>query len=196
MIRRPPRSTLFPYTTLFRSTRAVEPECFRRIHLHGREHGIILMRDLPRVGAVARRRKYFRRHRQAGSLEYQRLAVGTERNRGVVGIGDSFLWSCSESRRHRIYRFLRLVLRRKINRLAVRRPSQFIGAAVESFGEIFDSSRRPIVQQHAPAVRFISRRQLRVIRNEFSIRRVHRVSVESLLCGNSLGLPAGNGNNK
>src|SRR2546430_6909800 len=32
MIRRPPRSTLFPYTTLFRSTdeRAVHPACQRR----------------------------------------------------------------------------------------------------------------------------------------------------------------------
>src|SRR2546430_4670294 len=33
MIRRPPRSTLFPYTTLFRSTRAIEydvlPTCLR-----------------------------------------------------------------------------------------------------------------------------------------------------------------------
>src|SRR5258708_28737623 len=27
MIRRPPRSTLFPYTTLFRSTRRTEPGC-------------------------------------------------------------------------------------------------------------------------------------------------------------------------
>src|SRR5256885_10480354 len=27
MIRRPPRSTLFPYTTLFRSTSAIEPTC-------------------------------------------------------------------------------------------------------------------------------------------------------------------------
>src|SRR2546427_8454815 len=27
MIRRPPRSTLFPYTTLFRSTRMVDPRC-------------------------------------------------------------------------------------------------------------------------------------------------------------------------
>src|SRR5437667_8140745 len=31
MIRRPPRSTLFPYTTLFRSVAAAEEERFRRI---------------------------------------------------------------------------------------------------------------------------------------------------------------------
>src|SRR2546426_2743722 len=30
MIRRPPRSTLFPYTTLFRSPRQLVPRCFLR----------------------------------------------------------------------------------------------------------------------------------------------------------------------
>src|SRR5438876_6734033 len=30
MIRRPPRSTLFPYTTLFRSRLSAEPCCYRR----------------------------------------------------------------------------------------------------------------------------------------------------------------------
>src|SRR2546430_12461864 len=36
MIRRPPRSTLFPYTTLFRSPRAVPAERDRHLHV-GRE---------------------------------------------------------------------------------------------------------------------------------------------------------------
>src|SRR2546425_6873247 len=42
MIRRPPRSTLFPYTTLFRSVRArrrrIRFLCLRRILLDAREH--------------------------------------------------------------------------------------------------------------------------------------------------------------
>src|SRR2546425_9444694 len=49
MIRRPPRSTLFPYTTLFRSSRIVAVDCFEltnqlvelglRHFLGGAEHG-------------------------------------------------------------------------------------------------------------------------------------------------------------
>src|SRR2546429_2886845 len=35
MIRRPPRSTLFPYTTLFRSVAAVEPRARPAPHLDG-----------------------------------------------------------------------------------------------------------------------------------------------------------------
>src|SRR3712207_7639285 len=35
MIRRPPRSTLFPYTTLFRSERCDQLGCGRRVHGHG-----------------------------------------------------------------------------------------------------------------------------------------------------------------
>src|SRR3989442_11864677 len=34
MIRRPPRSTLFPYTTLFRSHRDVDDELFARVRRH------------------------------------------------------------------------------------------------------------------------------------------------------------------
>src|SRR2546430_5864963 len=35
MIRRPPRSTLFPYTTLFRSERAPPPPAMREREVHG-----------------------------------------------------------------------------------------------------------------------------------------------------------------
>ena len=35
MIRRPPRSTLFPYTTLFRSLLGLLPVCDQRQRLHG-----------------------------------------------------------------------------------------------------------------------------------------------------------------
>src|SRR2546426_8258493 len=48
MIRRPPRSTLFPYTTLFRSPRLRKP-------LHHPAHG--RWRDLEQGGDVARRGK-------------------------------------------------------------------------------------------------------------------------------------------
>src|SRR2546422_3495589 len=34
MIRRPPRSTLFPYTTLFRSLRETVVDTVRRVHVH------------------------------------------------------------------------------------------------------------------------------------------------------------------
>src|SRR3712207_7823818 len=43
MIRRPPRSTLFPYTTLFRSGRAGEP--IRRRLRGGARLGLLLPRD-------------------------------------------------------------------------------------------------------------------------------------------------------
>src|SRR2546422_10783365 len=42
MIRRPPRSTLFPYTTLFRSQRAEQLELPRIPHLAVRAHGFDL----------------------------------------------------------------------------------------------------------------------------------------------------------
>src|SRR2546428_8282416 len=48
MIRRPPRSTLFPYTTLFRSCR--DAEVAR--HAHRRQH----VRGLDRAGAAGRPR--------------------------------------------------------------------------------------------------------------------------------------------
>src|SRR2546428_13142545 len=46
MIRRPPRSTLFPYTTLFRSRHAAKTE--RRVQAHGVE------RKMARVSKVGR----------------------------------------------------------------------------------------------------------------------------------------------
>src|SRR2546430_12966452 len=50
MIRRPPRSTLFPYTTLFRSSAAGRPDLVwaRRSHLVG----ALLRRGHPRLGRV------------------------------------------------------------------------------------------------------------------------------------------------
>src|SRR2546422_7644577 len=50
MIRRPPRSTLFPYTTLFRSRRAADVEGLRR-------RGARQRRPRDRLGRGARRRQ-------------------------------------------------------------------------------------------------------------------------------------------
>src|SRR2546423_7668211 len=49
MIRRPPRSTLFPYTTLFRSDLACHGSALgRRSPRHRRAAGRVLLRDRPR----------------------------------------------------------------------------------------------------------------------------------------------------
>src|SRR2546422_7784819 len=45
MIRRPPRSTLFPYTTLFRSRAAHEKPFAVRVKRHGRRAKLELFRD-------------------------------------------------------------------------------------------------------------------------------------------------------
>src|SRR3712207_7003268 len=64
MIRRPPRSTLFPYTTLFRSSRSAENRR-RRLHVdrHGLHRGQQLggLRALPRQqGGAEHARAQFR----------------------------------------------------------------------------------------------------------------------------------------
>src|SRR2546427_4552427 len=51
MIRRPPRSTLFPYTTLFRSRRPAAADRLRRHRLHGELRG---GRRLPRAPPAQR----------------------------------------------------------------------------------------------------------------------------------------------
>src|SRR3712207_6865531 len=52
MIRRPPRSTLFPYTTLFRSLRRgrVEPRGRRRVHARRVRKGVLRCADRGRSG--------------------------------------------------------------------------------------------------------------------------------------------------
>src|SRR3712207_8693662 len=56
MIRRPPRSTLFPYTTLFRSRSATRPEAKRLTtpsrRQHDRQHLGAARRPVAEVGAV------------------------------------------------------------------------------------------------------------------------------------------------
>src|SRR5256885_10912410 len=46
MIRRPPRSTLFPYTTLFRSRNEGARKCGVRVAVHEEEIRILLFQDL------------------------------------------------------------------------------------------------------------------------------------------------------
>src|SRR2546422_7871923 len=68
MIRRPPRSTLFPYTTLFRSREASHP-----LHLHGhREKPENRVRKLPQVAEVLhdRDRKSTRLNSSHGYISY------------------------------------------------------------------------------------------------------------------------------
>src|SRR3712207_8983730 len=69
MIRRPPRSTLFPYTTLFRSSYSVYcavldridrhggiPACFRAFHHSNSNHSrsSVLMSERPSIGGPSR----------------------------------------------------------------------------------------------------------------------------------------------
>src|SRR2546430_13704078 len=60
MIRRPPRSTLFPYTTLFRSVGSMKPwhgldvlvEAFARLHERAPDARLLLVGDGPARAAV------------------------------------------------------------------------------------------------------------------------------------------------
>src|SRR2546426_7868689 len=67
MIRRPPRSTLFPYTTLFRS-----PVVRDRAHGHRAAHGLVRVCDGSREGALVHGGARHRRpHRSAGKAAGQ-----------------------------------------------------------------------------------------------------------------------------
>src|SRR5437868_8149316 len=56
MIRRPPRSTLFPYTTLFRSSIIVEPKTSGRIELKDQSQDVVcafsVLHHMPNVSNV------------------------------------------------------------------------------------------------------------------------------------------------
>src|SRR2546422_2946454 len=54
MIRRPPRSTLFPYTTLFRSLRAESPQLLHHLAMHRHDPRLA---DLVMLGAPTDRDK-------------------------------------------------------------------------------------------------------------------------------------------
>src|SRR2546429_4974590 len=54
MIRRPPRSTLFPYTTLFRSDPLTKESLFRKSEFERLRVGLVNTRNPLNIGAVAR----------------------------------------------------------------------------------------------------------------------------------------------
>src|SRR2546426_700282 len=83
MIRRPPRSTLFPYTTLFRSARAASPAPVDRAR--GRPRGALHFAHQPGRPATAGRRSA-RGVRLLGHGEPRHLA-GAARERGSRGGG-------------------------------------------------------------------------------------------------------------
>src|SRR2546427_3842941 len=69
MIRRPPRSTLFPYTTLFRSVDADDGE--RRVAQRHTCGGIVEQLDArPPVGALSRDRKSTRLNSSHSQISY------------------------------------------------------------------------------------------------------------------------------
>src|SRR3989449_6579956 len=71
MIRRPPRSTLFPYTTLFRSQRAEQLELPRIPHLAVRAHGFDLReQQVFRTGVRGQDRKSTRLNSSHGYISY------------------------------------------------------------------------------------------------------------------------------
>src|SRR3712207_7178010 len=91
MIRRPPRSTLFPYTTLFRSAEAVEPQpagaCARGHHLPGgdRDGGIAATEravdaDLDHPGEVGHRSEEHTSELQSRQYLVCRLLLEKKKN--------------------------------------------------------------------------------------------------------------------
>src|SRR2546430_10491257 len=67
MIRRPPRSTLFPYTTLFRSMRRLNPEHVAD-ELGGREAAPRVRRERRRTGAAIHARRVVDRAQPPGVI--------------------------------------------------------------------------------------------------------------------------------
>src|SRR5688572_32230665 len=68
MIRRPPRSTLFPYTTLFRSID--EPTVVDEGHEAVHEEGLVAGRE-PQTDAVERARRFVRSEEHTSELQSQ-----------------------------------------------------------------------------------------------------------------------------
>src|SRR3712207_9483197 len=52
MIRRPPRSTLFPYTTLFRSARLADGDLGTKVQIEGHDELAALAEDFNRMAAT------------------------------------------------------------------------------------------------------------------------------------------------
>src|SRR6266403_2663561 len=81
-IRRPPRSTLFPYTTLFRSTRHVHRDL-----PHPPEARVEVALDLQRQGAVVERLRELADADLAAADEYDSLDLRQRREHRQAGAG-------------------------------------------------------------------------------------------------------------
>src|SRR2546422_1430710 len=70
MIRRPPRSTLFPYTTLFRSFAHVPADRFLAIHVRARFHRGNGVQRVPMIRRAHQDRKSTRLNSSHGYISY------------------------------------------------------------------------------------------------------------------------------
>src|SRR3712207_9422689 len=77
MIRRPPRSTLFPYTTLFRSLRARHPEV--PLHVLLRAAALLMAHHEHRLSVEAREATDDRRVGSEVTIAFELEEVGEER---------------------------------------------------------------------------------------------------------------------
>src|SRR2546430_8646172 len=93
MIRRPPRSTLFPYTTLFRSPGWVEPGKSARRHSHDR-HWIVIDQDL----LADEDRKSTRLNSSHSQISYAVFCLKKKKKHHTRSASYS---TCSRLRRHR-----------------------------------------------------------------------------------------------
>src|SRR2546427_2514197 len=75
MIRRPPRSTLFPYTTLFRSRHLVELRLWARLQPHPRGGAVGAPPAQPRQHPVPDRRRRFRGRSEEHTSELQSQSI-------------------------------------------------------------------------------------------------------------------------
>src|SRR3989449_3561992 len=85
MIRRPPRSTLFPYTTLFRSADMIRPPLPRRLKVVRIEPGRVKVR-LERL--VRRDRKSTRLNSSHGYISYAVFCLKKKKNKRAVRTGN------------------------------------------------------------------------------------------------------------
>src|SRR2546422_5369167 len=70
MIRRPPRSTLFPYTTLFRSRDAARPFADMTLFFTEFDRAKITVREIEKLGRAAVDRKSTRLNSSHGYISY------------------------------------------------------------------------------------------------------------------------------
>ena len=85
-------------------------------------------------GPIAARSENFGGRDEAGSQERKCVSIRGNRNAFVERIFHDFPRRASGRCRDFVHRLLRFIYRREVNFLAVRRPNDFIHAAIEGFG--------------------------------------------------------------